>query len=78
MSRVVQVRDVPDHVHEALQREAARRGLSLTQFLLQEYDAIARRSRNYDVLRRASERSGRRSTAQDIVDDVREARERGR
>lgn len=77
MSRVVQVRDVPDEVHEALVRQARREGLSLNQFVLREYERIARRSRNADVFARAAERPGRRPTRAEILQSLREVREHG-
>ena len=51
MSKVIQVRDVPDDVHEALVRQAKAEGLSLNQFVLREYEKIARRARQRRDLR---------------------------
>jgi 23S rRNA maturation mini-RNase III len=78
MSRVVQVRAVPDEVHDELTQQAREAGLSLNRFLLQELERIARRGRNAEVLRRASRRRGRRLGAAPIVRAVREDRELGR
>ncbi|MDP9317621.1 MAG: hypothetical protein M3O94_00825 [Actinomycetota bacterium] len=44
MARVIQVRDVPDDVHEALARAARARGLSLTAYLRRELDHVAARA----------------------------------
>jgi len=44
MSRVIQVRDVPDDVHEALRAAAAAQGLSLTRYMQLELEQLARRS----------------------------------
>ena len=44
MARVIQVRDVPDDVHEALTRAARARGLSLTAYLRRELDHVAARA----------------------------------
>jgi hypothetical protein len=44
MSRVIQIRDVPDEVHDALIDAAAAQGLSLTRYMLVELEHLARRS----------------------------------
>lgn len=44
MSRVIQIRDVPEDVHNALRDAAEARGLSLTRYLLQEFEHLARRA----------------------------------
>jgi uncharacterized protein (DUF1778 family) len=57
MPRVIQIRDVPDDLHAALQAAAHARGQSLTKFVLAELAEAARRSRsaqhNAEVIRRA-------------------------
>ncbi|MCB0987227.1 MAG: hypothetical protein KDB09_05580 [Acidimicrobiales bacterium] len=44
MARVIQIRDVPDEVHEALVDAAAAEGLSLTRYMVRELEHLARRS----------------------------------
>lgn len=44
MSRVIQIRDVPDDVHDALRGAAEARGLSLTRYMLQELEHLATRA----------------------------------
>lgn len=44
VSRVIQIRDVPDDVHEALVNAAEAHGLSLTRYMLRELEHLARRS----------------------------------
>ena len=44
MPRVIQIRDVPDDVHDALASAAAAQGLSLTKFMLRELGQLARRA----------------------------------
>lgn len=60
MPKVIQVRDVPDEVHDALQAAAAREGMSLTRFVRAELSRSARRSdaarHNADVVARARAR----------------------
>ena len=56
MTRVIQVRDVPEDVHDALTAAARARGLSLTRFMLGELKQLARQSQitseNAQVARR--------------------------
>ena len=44
MSRVIQIRDVPDDVHDALVAAAEAQGLSLTRYTLRELEHIAKRA----------------------------------
>ena len=41
--RVIQIRDVPDDVHEALAGSAEAHGLSMTRYLLGELEHLAKR-----------------------------------
>ncbi|GGK55006.1 hypothetical protein [Nocardia camponoti] len=57
MPKVIQVRDVPDDVHDALAATAAAEGLSLTRYLQRELTLLSRRAtltvaHNMDVIRR--------------------------
>jgi hypothetical protein len=76
MSKVIQVRDVPDDVHEALVRQAKAEGLSLNQFILREYQRIADRTKNAEIFRRLAAIPGRRPTRAEIVETIREYRDR--
>lgn len=44
MSKVVQIRNVPEEVHTALSAAAAAQGLSLTGYLVRELTSIAARA----------------------------------
>jgi len=44
MARVIQIRDVPDDVHDALRGAAEARGLSLTKYMLHELEHLAKRA----------------------------------
>ena len=44
MSRVIQIRDVPDDVHDALADAAEAQGLSLTRYMLRELEHLAKRA----------------------------------
>lgn len=74
--RVIQVRDVPDAVHEELSKQAEAAGLSLNRFVLQEFERIAARRRNAEILRRAAARPGHRLSTSEIVAAIREDRDR--
>ncbi len=43
MPKVVQIRDVPDEVHNALAEAAQAQGLSLTKYVLRELEHLAQR-----------------------------------
>lgn len=43
MSKMVQIRDVPDRVHSTLKARAAREGMSLSDFLKRELERTAER-----------------------------------
>lgn len=49
MPRVIQIRDVPDDVHQALVEAAGARGLSLTKYMLLELNHLARQA---EIVRR--------------------------
>jgi antitoxin FitA len=76
MSKVIQVRDVPDDIHALLVKQAKAKGMSLNQFILREYQQIADRGRNAEIFRRAAARPGRRLTTEQIVGTLREDRGR--
>ena len=44
MSKVIQIRDVPDDVHDALVDAAEAQGLSLTRYMLRELGHLANRA----------------------------------
>ena len=78
MGEVIQVRNVPEDVHADLKRQAQEAGLSLNRFLLGEFERIARRGQNAELLTRAARRKGRRVPSSRIVEEVRADRQRGR
>lgn len=43
MSKMIQVRDVPDEVHGTLKSRAAREGMSLSDFIKRELERLAER-----------------------------------
>ena len=78
VSRVIQIRDVPDDVHEELRAAAEARGQSLTRYALAALEDAARRQRsvahNAEVIRRAKAEIGADVPREAILQAVREAR----
>ena len=72
----VQVRDVPEEVHEALARRAKRAGQSLQQYLSAQLALIASTPTLDDVLDQIEHRSKGRLTSQDAVAGLEAARAR--
>lgn len=54
MSKMIQVRNVPDRVHAVLRARAAAAGMSLSDYLAAELKAIAGRPSLDEVLQRIS------------------------
>jgi hypothetical protein len=76
MSKMMQIRDVPDDVHGILKARAAREGMSLSDFLKRELESTAKRPTMREWLERAQQFkpvSSRRSPAQ-VVRELRDAR----
>lgn len=56
MTKMLQVRHVPDHVHSELRRRARAAGLSLSDFALHELERAVERPSIEEVLGRAARR----------------------
>jgi uncharacterized protein (DUF1778 family) len=70
MSRVIQIRDVPDEVHEALTDAAAAQGLSLTRYMLREIEHLARQAqvvRNNAAVIRETQAKVRGRAGRDLI-----------
>jgi len=73
---MIQVRDVPDHVHGTLKSRAALEGMSLSDFLKKELVLAAERPTMREWLartQRARPIRGKRSAAQ-VIRELRESR----
>lgn len=66
----VQVRDVPDEVHETLVRRAERAGQSLQQYLAGQLAAIAATPTLDEVLDRVDDRPKGRLTREEAIDSI--------
>ena len=56
MSKMIQLRHVPDELHRKLKARAAMEGVSLSDYLLQEAERLAERPTLNDLRRRLSQR----------------------
>lgn len=72
----VLVRDLPDDVHEQLQRRAERAGQSLQQYLTTELKRLVRRPTVEEVLERIEQRSGGRVGLEQASIDLADERDR--
>jgi 23S rRNA maturation mini-RNase III len=75
MSKNIQVRDVPESVHSELARQAEQAGMSLNRYVLKEFERIARRGRNAEILDRAAADPVLGLSSGSIVDAIRELRD---
>jgi antitoxin FitA len=76
MSKMIQVRDVPNHVHGTLKARAAREGMSLSDFLKRELERVAERPTMREWLERTQQAKPiptKRSAAQ-IIREMRDTR----
>ena len=75
MSKMIQVRNVPEALHRTLKARAALEGLSLSDFLRRELERVAERPTRAELLERIARRDSVR-TRKSAAEMVREARER--
>lgn len=61
--KTIQIRHVPDRVHQVLRTRAAAAGVSLSEYALAELERVAERPPIADILSRAAARSGGASAA---------------
>ncbi len=57
MSKMIQVRNVPDELHRELKVRAAQAGMSLSDFILRELQVLAERPTREELLRRIRSRA---------------------
>jgi plasmid stability protein len=55
MSKMIQVRDVPDSVHGTLKSRAGREGMSLSDFIKRELERVAERPTMQEWLERTQQ-----------------------
>ena len=76
MSKMIQVRDVPDSVHGVLKSRAAREGMSLSDFIKRELERVAERPTMKEWLERTAlaRPIPARRTAAGIIRELRDER----
>jgi len=74
MSKMIQIRDVPDAVHRTLKVRAAAEGLSLSDYIKRDLEELARQATLEDVFASARALGESGITAEEIVSDIRASR----
>ncbi|HEX6602542.1 MAG TPA: toxin-antitoxin system HicB family antitoxin [Solirubrobacterales bacterium] len=75
MSKMIQIRNVPDDLHRELKMRAAAAGMSMSDYIKRELSRKSRKSTIKEIRERSKGRSaGSTLTTQKIVDIIREAR----
>jgi len=76
MSKMIQIRNVPDSVHRTLKARAAAAGMSLSDYLRRDLEEAAARPSLEELDDRVTARRPSGLRAQTIVGELRGARER--
>lgn len=74
MSKMIQVRNVPDEMHRALKVRAAAEGMSLSDYIKKELGRVTERSQIEEAFERAEARGSLGLTTEQIVELIREGR----
>ena len=74
MSKVIQVRGVPESVHAELRKRAVLAGTSLSDYVLSVLERATKRPLTAEVLARAQDRPGSGLSAEEILDALKEER----
>ena len=75
MSKMIQIRNVPDELHKELKIRAAAAGMSMSDYIKRELSRRSRKSTIKEIGARSQGRSaGSTLTTQDVVDTIREMR----
>lgn len=74
MSKMIQVRNVPDDVHRTLKIRAAAEGISLSDYIKRDLEELAKQATIEEVFAGARARGESGITAEEIVSDLRQMR----
>jgi plasmid stability protein len=77
MSKMIQIRNVPDDLHRELKMRAAAAGMSMSDYIKRELSRRSRKSTIPEMIERRRARNRGKSstlTTQKVVDIIREAR----
>jgi hypothetical protein len=74
MSKMIQVRNVPDEVHRALKAQAAAAGMTLSDYIKKELSWLSQRSQIEQSFERARARGPLGLSTDEVVEMIREGR----
>lgn len=74
MSKMIQVRNVPDDVHRTLKIRAAAEGISLSDYIKRDLEELAKQATIEEIFADARARGESGITAEEIVSDLRQMR----
>lgn len=74
MSKMIQIRDVPDEVHRTLKVRAAAEGISLSDYIKRDLEELAKQATLEDVFADARARGSSGITTEEIVATIRASR----
>lgn len=74
MSKMIQVRNVPDEMHRALKARAAAEGMTLSDYIKRELGYVTGKSKLEEIAARNRERGPSGLSTKTIVDLIREGR----
>ena len=76
MSKMIQLRDVPDQIHSTLKARAAREGMSLSDYIKRELESTAERPTMKEWLERTQQakRIPAKQSGAQMVRELRDAR----
>lgn len=70
MPKMLQVRNVPDDLHRTLKVRAAENGMTLSDYVLSELEAIAGKPTLAELMKRISDRPDLPALGGDVVVDI--------
>jgi antitoxin FitA len=74
MSKMIQIRNVPDEMHRALKASAAAEGLSLSDYIKRELGGVTAKASLEEISARVRARGPSKVTRESIVQILRESR----
>jgi antitoxin FitA len=74
MSKMIQIRNVPDEVHRTLKVRAAEEGLSLSDYIKRDLEDLARQATIEEAFSSARAHGSSGITTEEIVADIRASR----
>lgn len=74
MSKMIQIRNVPDEVHRTLKVRAASEGLSLSDYVKRDLEELAKQATLEEAFADARARGESGISAEEIVSDLRQTR----